>query len=250
MVNVSRAGVEVLLEQRVVAFRGRLDELSPVLLDKLLHVVGDGDLTALAVLRGHEGLEVQQVDDAAEVLLRADGHVERERPWREGVAHRLHRAVEIRVLLVELVHDHDARLAASVALLPGDLGADGEVVVRSDHHDGALGRSQPAHGLTGEVEEAGRVEDVDLESVVLGEPDTEVDRDLASLLLGLGVHGGGVLVGGAHPLEAAGGKEHGLRDRGLAVVGVAEEDHVSDLVGRVISRHSHPRCKPAGGYDD
>ena len=193
---------------------------------------------------------MQQVDHSAELLLRADGQMERERPRREVVAHRFHRAVEIRVLFVELVHDHHARLAASVALLPGDLGADGEVVVWSHHHHGALGRAQPAHRLAGEVEEARRVEDVDLEPVVLDECDPEVDRDLAPLLLGLGVHDRGVQVGGAHPLDAAGCEEHGFGERGLAVVRVAEQDHVADLLGRVISRHSHPRCQPAGGYDD
>ena len=124
------------------------------------------------------------------------------------------------------------------------------MVVRSHHHHGALGRAQPAHGLAGEVEEAGRVEDVDLEPVVLDERDPEVDRDLALVLLGLGVHGRGVQVGGTHALEAAGREQHGLGQGGLAVVRVAEQYHVADLVGRVISRHSHPRCKPAGGYDE
>ena len=74
-----RAGVEVLLEQRVVALGGGLDQLAPVLLDELLHVVRYGNLAALAVWRRHERFEVQEVDDAAEVLLRTDRQVQRER---------------------------------------------------------------------------------------------------------------------------------------------------------------------------
>ena len=94
--------------------------------------------------------------------------------------------------------------------------------------------------LAREVQEAGRVEDVDLVTVVLDESDAEVDRDLSLLLLGLEVRGGGGLVGGAHPGDPAGGEQHGLGEHRLAVVRVAQQDHVADLVGSVVGRHSNP----------
>ncbi len=217
-----RPGVEVLLEQRVVALGGRLNELTAVLVDPLLHVIGDRDLASLAVLRGHERLEVQEVDDAAEVLLGADREVQRERPRREALAHGAHGAVEVGVLLVELVHDHDARFARAVALLPGDLRPDRELRGGPDHDHGAFGRPQAAGHLAGEVQEPRRVEDVDLVAVVLGERDAEVDRDLPSLFLGLEVGGGGGLVWRTHARHGAGGEEHRLREHRLAVVRMAQ----------------------------
>src|SRR5581483_11950669 len=133
-----------------------------------------------------------------------------------------------------------ARLAARVALLPSDLGADREVVVRADDDDSALGGAKPADGLAGEVEEPGRVEDVDLEAVVLGERDPKADRDLPLLLLGLEVGGRRALVRRAHPRDAAGGEEHGLGEGRLPVVRVAQQDDVPDLVGGVVGGHSTP----------
>ena len=109
-----RSRIEVLLQQLVVALGGRLDQLAAVFLDKLLHFVRDRRLTALAIRRGDEGLHVQEVDDAPEVLLGSDRQVERKGPGREVLAHRSHRAVEVGVLLVELVDDDDSRLAGAV----------------------------------------------------------------------------------------------------------------------------------------
>jgi len=117
---------------------------------------------------------------------------------------------------------------------------DREVGRRADHHHCALRRAQTAQDLTGEIEEPGRVQDVDLVAVVLGEADPEVDRDLPFLFLGLEVHGGGRLVGGAHPGDGAGGEQHRFGEHGFPVVRVAQQDHVSDLVGSVISRHPNP----------
>ena len=233
--------VQILLEQRVVALRGRFNELTSVLLDELLHVVRDRDLAALAVGRRHKRFQVQQVDDAAEVLLRADGEVEREWPGREVVAHGGDGAVEVGVLLVQLVDRHDPRLVRPVAVLPRDFGADCKLRCGSDDHDRGLRGPQTADHLAREIEEAGRIEDVDLVAVVLGKADAEVDRDLLLLFLGLEVHGGRGLVGGAHACDGAGGEKHGLREHGLAVVRVAQQNHVSDLVGSVVSRHPDPQ---------
>ncbi len=186
---------------------------------------------------------MEKVDDAAEILLGADGQVEGKRSRREVLTHRADRAVEVGVLLVELVDHHDARLAGSVAELPRDLGPHRELRARPDHHDSAFRHTQPAEHLAGEIEEPGGVQDVDLVAAVLGETDAQVDRDLPFLFLGLEVHRRGRLVGRAHPGDGAGGEEHRLGQRGLAVVRVAQQDHVSDLVGSVLSRHPNPHQK-------
>ena len=222
------SGVEVLLEQRIVALRGRFDELAPVLLDELLHVVRYRDLAALTVGGRHESLEVEKVDDAAEVLFRADGKMEGKRPGRKVVAHGGDRAVEVGILLVQLVDGYDPRLVRPVAVFPGDLCADGELGGRPDHNDRALRRPQATDHLAREIEEARGVEDVDLVAVVLGEADPEIDRDLLLVFLGLEVHGGGGLVGRAHARDGTRGEQHRLGEGRLAVV------------GSVVSRHPNP----------
>ena len=237
---IERARVEVLLEQRVVALGGGFDELAAVLLDELLHVVRNRCLGALAVGRRHECLQVEQVDDASEILLGADREVKRERPRRQVLAHSAHGAVEVGMLLVELVYHHHPRLARSVAELPGDLGADGQVRVRTYHHHRPFRRAEAAEGLTGEIEKAWSVEDVDLEPAVLRESHSEVDRDLAPLFFGLEVHGRRLLIGRAKARYGAGAEQHRLGQGRFAIVRVAQQDHVPDLFGRVIGCHPTP----------
>ena len=249
LVLVEGAGVEVFLEQGVVALRRRLDELAAVLVHALLHVVGDRHLASLAVGRGDERLQVEQVDDAAKVLLGADRKVEGEGARRQHLAHRGHGAVEVRVLLVELVDDDDPWLARSVAVLPCDLRADRQLGGGADDHHRPLRGAKAARDLAGEVEEARRVEQVDLVSVVLREGDAEVDRDLALLLFRLEVHRGGRLVGRPHSRDGAGGEEHGLGKHRLAVVRVAQKDHVADLVRSVVGRHSNPHQERQRKYE-
>ena len=205
-----------------------------------MHIVRYRDLAALAVGGRYESLEVEKVDDAAEVLFRADGKMEGKRPGRKVVAHGGDRAVEVGILLVQLVDGYDPRLVRPVAVFPGDLCADGELGGRPDHNDRALRRPQATDHLAREIEEARGVEDVDLVAVVLGEADPEIDRDLLLVFLGLEVHGGGGLVGRAHARDGTRGEQHRLGEGRLAVVRVAQKDHVSDLVGSVVSRHPNP----------
>src|SRR4029077_13521628 len=115
-------------------------------------------------------------------------------------------AVEVRMLLVELVDDYEPGLVGAVAVLPGYLCADRQLAGRADHHDRPFAHPEAAEHLAREIEESRRIEDVDLEAAVLGEADAEVDRDLAPLFFGFEVHGRGLLVGRALTGHGAGGE--------------------------------------------
>src|SRR5207249_3826029 len=91
----------------------------------------------------------------------------------------------------------------------------------------------------------GGVEDVDLVPVVLGEGHAEVDGDVALLFLRLEVGGRRRLVGGAQSGDGAGGEEHRLGEHGLAVVRVAQQDHVADLFGGVVGHPNPPEIGAA-----
>src|SRR5260370_1095557 len=144
------------------------------------------------------------------------------------------------MLLVELVDDDDAGLVGAIAVLPSDLCADGQVATWTDHHDRSFSHPEATEHLACEVEESRSIEDVDLEAAVLGEARAQVDRDLAPLFFGVEVQGRGLLVGRAKARYGAGGEQHGLRQRGLAVMRVTEQDDVPDFFRRVISGHPTP----------
>src|SRR5207302_10042631 len=107
------------------------------------------------------------------------------------------------------------------------LGADGDPRVGADDHQGAFGYAQCRLDLAHEVEEAGRVQQVDLDVSVLEVRDAEVDRDLPTSLLRLEVENRRAGIGGAEPLGGAGGVEEGLAEACLALLGVAEDGHVA-----------------------
>ena len=179
---------------------------------------------------------MEEIHHPSEAGLGSDREMEGDRFGRELGAHRVEGAVKVGVLLVELVDHHQARLLGPVQEFPDHLGPDRQVGAGPDHHECALGGPQPAQDLAGKVEEAGRVEQVDLEAVVLDVGDPEVDGEVALHLLGLEVEGGRAVVGGPHPADRAGREEHGFSDRGLALVRVPEDDHVADPV-RTVRRH-------------
>ncbi len=224
--------VQVLLEQAVVALGRGLDQLLPALLGQAEQRFGDGrlgDPVGTVEVRLHP----HQVDHAPEVGLSADGDLERDRPRVQLRPQGLDRAQEVGMLLVHLVDHDQARSAAAVQPLPGDLRAHRHLGGGADDDDRSLGDRQRARDLGGEVEETGGVEQVDLVIIVLDRGDRQVDRDLPLLLLGLEVESGGAGVGRPHAADGAGDEQHGLGQRGLALVGVAEDGDVADPVGPV-----------------
>jgi len=114
--------------------------VGPVLVDAGLQVIRDGDLLALAIAAADEGLHVEEVDDAFEGCLGADRHLDRDGLGSEDLAQGFDGAEEVRVFLVHLVDDYEAWLAVLVAVVPGDLGSDGEARVGADDDESALHR--------------------------------------------------------------------------------------------------------------
>jgi hypothetical protein len=85
---------EVLLQEVVVDVRDRLEQLQAGALGLFLHVRRDVDGLelrpfAVVVERPHQGLHLDQVDDAAEFALRADGELDDGRVRVEAIADHL-----------------------------------------------------------------------------------------------------------------------------------------------------------------
>src|SRR5260370_9527146 len=144
------------------------------------------------------------------------------------------------MLLAEFFTHPDPRLVGGFAVPPRVPGAARRVAAWTARHDRSFSHPEATEHLAREVEKSRSIEDVDLEAAVLGEAHAEVDRDLSPLFFGLEVHGRGLLVGRAQARHGAGGDQHCLRHRGLAVVRATEHDDVPDLFRWDISGHPTP----------
>ncbi len=200
-----------------------------------LAVVGAVRVVLEAFVREHVG-------DPVQLLLLAEGQLERDEPAAEERPELVERAVEVGARLVLLVDEHHPRDAEGGAAAPRRLRADLDAVDGTDHEHGEVGDGEGGVDLTGEVGVAGSVEEVDLVRrrlagggvgrLPLQRGDRQGDRHLALDLLRLGVTDGGALVGAPRPWEHAGPVEQRLGERGLAATAVADEGDVSYTVGR------------------
>ena len=177
-----------------------------------------------------ERLVLDQVDDALELVLGADRQLDRQRVGAEAVAHRLHGAVEVGAGAVHLVDVGDPRDAVLVGLAPDGLRLRLDAGDRVEDRDRAVEDAQRALDLDGEVDVAGRVDDVDPVALPLAGGRGGGDRDPALLLLLHPVHDGSALVDLAHLVGAAGVVEDALGRRRLAGVDVRHDPDVAGLL--------------------
>ena len=157
--------LEVALHQRVGVLRHLVHQLLAVLLGQLRHVVGDRAL--LAVLAPGAGvlvgLHVDEVDQAAHLVLGADRDLGRHDVRAEGGLQRVERAEEVGPLAVEHVHVDQARHAELGGARPQPLRRDLDAHHGVDHEDGRLAHAQRAERVGDERGLAGRVDQVDLD---------------------------------------------------------------------------------------
>ena len=217
-----------LLEQVLARGRGLVGQLRGNVDDVLL-------LAELVLV--DDRLHLDQVDDPAEVGLGADRQLDRHRVGAEAVDHRLHAAVEVGADPVHLVDVGDPRDAVLVGLAPHGLGLRLDAGDRVEQRDRAVEHAQRALHLDGEVDVAGRVDDVDPVALPLGRGRRGGDRDPALLLLRHPVHDGRALVNLPHLVGPACVIQDALSRRRLTGVDVSHDPDVANLVQRECARH-------------
>ncbi len=171
-----------------------------------------------------------EVDHAGELSLGADRELDRHRMGAEPVDHRLHALSEVGADAVHLVDVGDPRDAVLVGLAPDRLGLRLDAGDRVEQRDRAVEDAQRALHLDGEVDMAGRVDDVDPVVLPVGRGGRGGDRDAALLLLLHPVHDGRALVDLAHLVGAAGVVEDALGRRRLTGVDVRHDPDVAGLL--------------------
>ena len=220
---------EVLVGQVVVHLGDGLDHQRAVLLGLGEELLGDLTLDDLVVLVAAVGdrLHRDQVDDAAELVLAADGDLDRHRARAEALADRLDAAPEVGAGAVELVDEAEARHAVAVGLAPDRLGLGLDTGHAVEDDDRAVEHAQAPLDFDGEVHVPGRIDDVDAMIAPVAGGGRGRDGDAALLLLGHPVHRGRALMHLADLVDLLGVEEDALGDRGLAGVDMGNDADVA-----------------------
>ena len=246
--------VEVLHHQFLVVLGNGLDELVMVFLGQLFHVLGNlfhADVLAQVIVID-VGLHLQQVDDAFESFLFANGQLNGHRIGFEAVAGHVQHMVEICAHDVHLVDVDHAGNMIFVGLVPNSLRLRLNATLGAQHGYRAVQHAQAALHLYGEVHVARGVDDVDpvpelfgLGRVVLilgmapiARGGGRSDGDATLLLLCHPVHGGGAVVRLAELVVDACVEQDALGGGCFAGVDMGHDADVSGHFQRNVSRHS------------
>ena len=225
---------EVLLHELFVGLSNGLEQLLAVLFSLLLQLgrdLLDGAIgTNLGLAAPGDGLHVDQVDDAVEVILSADRQLHNQRLSAEAVDDGLNGEVEVSAQLVHLVDEADTRDVVLSSLAPHLLGLRLHTFLTVEDSNSAIENTQGALNLNGEVHVARGVNDVDL--VVVPETGHSSGRngDAALLLLLHPVSGRATIVGFADLTVNTGVEENALGGSGLTRIDVRHDADVADLV--------------------
>ena len=199
-------------------------ELGVVL--ELRRHVADGELRAERRLVEHDGLHLDQVDDAGEGILLADWKLDRDGVRVQLVAHLLDDAAEVRAHAVHLVHEREARHVVAVRLAPDRLALRLDAAHGAEHAHRAVEDAQGTLHLHREVDVSGGVDQVDRAAFPFAGDGGGGDGDAAFALLHHPVGGGVALVDLADGVDLACVVEDALGRRRLARVDVGDDADV------------------------
>ncbi len=231
----------------VVELDGGLDHLLAVFLGLIEQVGRDLFVVILRAERlvvPDDRLHAHQIDEALELLLRADRKLDRHRLGAEAVDDVLQALEEVSADLVHLVGEDDARNLVLVALAPDRLGLRLHALVRIEHAHGAVEHAQRTLHLDGEVDVAGGVDDVQPLAVPERGGRGRRDGDAALLLLLHEIHGRGAVMHLADLMALAGVIENPLGGRGLAGIDVRHDAEVAVVLDGMGAGHRNtcPCC--------
>ena len=224
--------LEVAFHQRVGVLGDLIHQLLAVLLGLRNELVGDVDLLCVAspvagvLERGH----VDQVDDPADLVLRADRDLGRDHVLAERRLQALQAAEEVGALAVEHVHEHEPSEALLVGTAPEAIGLHLDPHHRVDDEHRRVDDPQRGERVGDEARLAGRVDHVHLAPVVLERGHRGPDRHPAGLLVGLEVADGRAVGHRAEPVDDPGLEQDRLGEARLATATMADEGHVANPI--------------------
>lgn len=174
---------------------------------------------------------MEKIDRRRDVLVLADGHVQRDDADAVGLAQLLQHLLEIRVLSIKAADDHDPRRLVRVELRPDELRADLDPRRRVDDHERRVRHAQRRVLVAGEVEETGSVEEVDLDTFMRERGKRDVDGDAALLFFRICVEDARRVIYLAEPVRGADGVEQALDEGRFPRSAVPHDRNIADLLG-------------------
>ena len=182
-------------------------------------------------------LHAQKVDDALEVRLGTDRQLDADRTAADLGVDLFDATGKVGADLVHLVDEHDARHVVFVGLTPDGLGLRLDALVAVKHAYGAVEHAKRTLDFDGEVDVAGRVDDVEPLVLPEGGRRGRRDGDAALLLLLHPVHGRSAVVHFADLMRLAGIVEDALGRRRLPGINVGHDAEVTIVLDSVAARH-------------
>ena len=244
---------QVLLGEVVVGARDRVDELVAGDRGGVGEVRGDVAHRRLAVLV-RVRLHREQVDDADELVLLADGQLHGDDLGAEGLLEEAEGVVEVGALTVEHVADDDAAQSAGGRAVPEPLVLDLDAEHGVDDDERRLDDLKAGDGVGEEARVAGGVDEVEGETLAIDVRQTRRQAHLALLLVVVPVGDRGAVRDRTQPGDSPGVEEQRLEQRRLAGTAMADERDVPDLgwvvhpgSPRSLSPASRPRAREAAG---
>ena len=230
----------ILLKQHFVVFDGPLDESGAVFRHHVFHVLGDFDFVehgAVVLFFPSVRLIPQQVDHANELVFGTDGQLDGDGSGVKSLLDLVHYLKEIGACAVHLVDVADAGDVVLVGLMPHGFRLRLDTADGAEDGDGAIEDAQRTLHFDGEVDVAGRVNDVDFVGLIIKVPENRCcgrgDGDATFLLLNHPVHGGGAVVNLTYLMAASGVIQNTLRRRRLTGVDVCHDANVARQAERV-----------------
>ncbi len=217
----------------IVVFHDGLDQHLMVGLRLLLQLFGnffDLELGAQAFVIPHDRLHGHQVDDAFELFFLADGQLDSDGAGIEALADGVDCMLEVGAHLVHLVDEANARNPVLIGLPPDGFRLRLDSVHGIEHGAGAIEHAQRTLDLSGEVDVAGGVDDIDANIF----PDTGSggggDGDAALLLLRHPVHRRRAFMDLTNAVRASCIEQDALRGGGLTGIDVGHDADISATI--------------------
>ncbi len=224
----------------VVDFDGGFDHLLAIFLG-LLQQFGRNFLVVIfraeAFVVPDDRLHADQVDDALEIVFRADRQLDADRTAADAGGDVRNAFEEVGADLVHLVDEDDARNIVFVGLTPDGFRLRLDALVAVEHADRAVEHAQRTLDLDGEVDVPGGVDDVQALAVPEGGRRGGRDGDAALLLLLHPVHRRGAFMHFADLVGLAGVIEDAFGRRRLAGVDVGHDAEITVVFDRMTARH-------------
>ena len=209
--------------------------------------VGQVDLDLLAALV-LKGFLAEQVDVGDGAVVQADRHDTGADAGAELDLHLLQDLEVVGVFQVGFGDKDHPRLVVFKGQLVGFLGADGDAGTAGHADQHAFG-GHDTLGCAGlEIEQAGHIDEVIFDALVLNGDNAGVQRCLAADLFGVEVAGGGAVLNTAHALGRAAHVQQGFGQRGFAAASVAGDQNVADVFACIVHGTIKPLFAPGARH--